>query len=363
MGYRIAVLGATGLVGRTLLRLLEEREFPADEVLALASERSAGSTLPFRGGELTVRRAEPAAFEGVELVLASAGGAVSRELLPEAAARGAVSIDNTSAFRMDEDVPLVVPEVNAHRIPDYRERRIVANPNCSTIQLVVALKPLHDAFGLRRVVVATYQGVSGAGAEAVDELFEESRAALGAEPFERRVFPRPIAFNALPQIDVFLDGGETREEWKMRVETPKILEAEVPLHATCVRVPVQVGHSEAVWIETELPVDPDAARELLRRSPGVAVVDRDGRRPAEPDYPTAAETAGTDAVHVGRIRHDPTRDGHGLAFWVVADNLRKGAALNAVQIAEGLVGLWERAGCRGTFEASARAHASAGSGG
>ena len=342
MGYRIAVLGATGLVGRTLLRLLEEREFPADELLALASERSAGSTLPFRGGELTVRRAEPAAFEGVDLVLASAGAAVSRELLPEAAARGAVSIDNTSAFRMDEDVPLVVPEVNAHRIPDYRKRRIVANPNCSTIQLVVALKPLHDAFGLRRVVVATYQGVSGAGAGAVDELFEESRAALGAEPFERRIFPKPIAFNALPHIDVFLDGGETREEWKMRVETPKILEAEVPLHATCVRVPVQVGHSEAVWIETERPVDPDGARELLRASPGIAVVD--------PGYPTAAETAGTAAVHVGRIRRDPTRDGHGLAFWVVADNLRKGAALNAVQIAEELLKLWENSGGKEELE-------------
>ena len=352
MGYRIAVLGATGLVGRTLLRLLDERDFPVDELLPLASARSAGSILPWRGGELTVRRAGPEAFEGVDLVLSSAGAAVSRELLPEAAARGAVSIDNTSAFRMDDDVPLVVPEVNGHRIPEYGERRIVANPNCSTIQLVVALKPLHDAFGLRRVVVATYQGVSGAGAQAVDELFEESRAALGAEPFERRVFPRPIAFNAIPHIDIFLDGGETREEWKMRVETPKILEAEVPLHATCVRVPVQVGHSEAVWIETEGPVDPDAARELLRGSPGVSVVDTNGRGPAEPDYPTAAETAGTDAVYVGRIRRDPTRDGNGLAFWVVADNLRKGAALNAVQIAEHLVRLWEEAGGKQEFEAS-----------
>jgi aspartate-semialdehyde dehydrogenase len=264
-----------------------------------------------------------------------------------------VSIDNTSAFRMDEEVPLVVPEVNAHRIPDYPGRRIVANPNCSTIQLAVALKPLHDAFGLRRVVVATYQGVSGAGARAVEELFEESRAALGAEPFERRVFPKPIAFNALPQIDRFLDGGETREEWKMRVEMPKILEAEVPLHATCVRVPVQVGHSEAVWIETERPVDPDAAREILRTSPGVAVVDGGGSEPAAPDYPTAAETAGTDPVYVGRIRRDPTANGHGLAFWVVADNLRKGAALNALQIAERLVGLWEGAGGKAELEARA----------
>lgn len=350
MTYTTAVLGATGLVGRTMLRILEERGFPADPVIALASERSAGTTLPFRGGELTVRKAGAQAFEGVDLVLSSAGGSVSKALLPEAAARGAVSIDNTSAFRMDDDVPLVVPEVNRHRVGDYRGRGIIANPNCSTIQLVVALKPLHDAFGLRRVLVSTYQGVSGAGADAVEELFEETRASLGAEPYQRSVFPRPIAFNPLPQIDVFLDDGETREEWKMRVETPKILEAPVPLHATCVRVPVQVGHSEAVWIETDRPVDPEAAREVLRASPGIEVVDRPGNPPGQDAYPTAAETAGTDPVYVGRVRRDPTVD-RGLAFWVVADNLRKGAALNAVQIAEELVGLWQEAGGKAAFEA------------
>jgi aspartate-semialdehyde dehydrogenase len=359
MGYRIAVLGATGLVGRTLLRILEERAFPAEEVIALASAKSAGTTLPFRqggdpeGGRLTVREATPEAFEGVDIVLSSAGGSVSKALLPEAAARGAVSIDNTSAFRMDDDVPLVVPEVNPHAIEGYRARRIIATPNCSTIQLVVALAPLHRAFGLRRVTVATYQGVSGAGAAAVNELFEETRAALGAEPFDRQVFPRQIAFNAIPHIDVFLnrqEGDDTREEWKMRVETPKILESPVPLHATCVRVPVQVGHSEAVWIETERPIDPEAAREHLRDAPGVEVVD--DPRSADPakTYPTAADAAGRDPVYVGRIRRDPTTE-NGLALWVVADNLRKGAALNAVQIAERLVELWDGAGGKAAYEA------------
>lgn len=349
MEQTVAVLGATGLVGRTILRILEEREFPATEVVPLASARSAGKTLAFRGRELVVREAVPEAFEGIDLVLSSAGGAVSQELLPQAAARGAVSVDNTSAFRMDEDVPLVVPEVNRHRIADYRARRIIANPNCSTIQLVVALKPLHDAFGLKRVTVATYQGVSGAGAKAVDELFEETRAALGAERFERKVFPRPIAFNVLPHIDVFRDDGDTKEEWKMRVETPKILEAPVPLHATCVRVPVQVGHSEAVWIETERPISAEAAREALSAAPGLEVVDDPRSGVPERAYPTAADCARRDSVYVGRIRRDPTIE-HGLAFWVVADNLRKGAALNAVQIAEELVALWRQAGGKAAYE-------------
>jgi aspartate-semialdehyde dehydrogenase len=356
MEHRVAILGATGLVGRTLLRILEERGFPAAEVVPLASARSAGSTLPFRGRDLRVREAVPEAFEGIDLVLSSAGAAVSRRLLPEAAARGAVSVDNTSAYRLDEDVPLVVPEVNRHRIADYRARRIIANPNCSTIQLVVALKPLHDAFGLRRVTVATYQAVSGAGAEAVDELFEESRAALGAEPFERRVFPRPMAFNVLPHIDVFHDDGDTKEEWKMRMETPKILEAPVPLHATCVRVPVQVGHSEAVWIETERPIDPDAARAALAAAPGIRVVDDPRGGSPEAAYPTAVDCAGTDPVYVGRIRRDPTHE-RGLAFWVVADNLRKGAALNAVQVAEELAALWRGAGGKAAYEEPAAATA------
>jgi len=345
MTYRVAVLGATGLVGRTLLEILEQRSFPVGELVPLASERSAGGAVPFRGAEVAVRLAEPDAFEGVDVVLSSAGGAVSKELLPEAAARGAVSIDNTSAFRMDDDVPLVVPECNPHRIRDYVTRGIIANPNCSTIQLVVALQPLHRAFGLERVHVATYQSVSGAGAGAVRELLDETRHLLdredgtGESAFERREFPKQIAFNPIPQIDVFHEDGETKEEWKMRLETPKILEIPVALHATCVRVPVTAGHSEAVWIETERPVDPDAARAALRAAPGVEVID-------DPDtlaYPTAVDAEGKDPVYVGRVRRDPTTP-NGLAFWCVADNLRKGAALNAVQIAEGLVELWQREG-------------------
>jgi len=339
MAYRVAVLGATGLVGRTMLAVLEEREFPVTEVRPLASGRSAGRKVPFAGEELAVEEAVPEAFTGIDLVLSSAGGAVSKELLPEAARREAVSIDNTSAFRMEPDVPLIVPEVNAHRIPDYGEKRILANPNCSTIQMVVALKPLHDAFGIRRVIVATYQGVSGAGQKAVEELAGEIRATSDGKTYERRVFPHPIAFNALPHIDVFLATGETREEWKMRVETPKIMEAEIPVHATCVRVPVYFGHSEAVWVETERPITPAAARQVWAAAPGLEVMDD----PTTLSYPTAAETAGMDPVYVGRIRQDPTAD-HGLAFWCVSDNIRKGAALNAVQIAEGLVRHWQEHG-------------------
>jgi len=336
MAYDVAVLGATGLVGRSLLAVLGQRDFPAGRVTALASGRSRGRTVPFGDGALPVERAEPEAFEGVDIVLASAGAAVSEELLPAAAERGAVAIDNTRAFRMEPDVPLVVPEVNGHRVGDYSARRIVANPNCSTIQLVLVLKPLLDAFGLRRVRVATYQSVSGAGAEAVEELRRETASRLAGRDYQRRVFPRPIAFNALPHIDAFLEGGETREEWKMRVETPKILEAAVPVHATCVRLPVFCGHSEAVWVETEGPASPEEARRVLRQAPGVEVVDD----PQSLAYPTAAETAGSDPVYVGRVRRDPTVE-HGLALWIVADNLRKGAALNAVQIAEELVRLWE----------------------
>lgn len=340
--YVVAVLGATGLVGRTILAVLEERGFPVARLVPLASERSAGSTVRFRGEEIVVGCAAPEAFHGVDIVLSSAGATASREHLPHAVEHGAVAIDNTSAYRMDEDVPLVVPEVNPHRVADYRRRGIIANPNCSTIQLVVALKPLHDAFGVERVIVATYQSVSGAGARAVDELHGESRRVLAGAgegegaAYAGTVFPKPIAFNALPQVDVFLPGGDTREEWKMRVETPKILEAPIDLHATCVRVPVTAGHSEAVWIETARVIDPEAAREVLRRAPGIEVIDD----PAALAYPTARDLAGRDTVAVGRIRRDPTRP-NGLAFWVVADNLRKGAATNAVQIAEELVALWE----------------------
>jgi aspartate-semialdehyde dehydrogenase len=339
MRYRTAVLGATGLVGRQLLQILEQRKFPASEVIPLASARSAGSTVPFAGEQLPVREATAMAFEGVDIVLASAGGAVSEALLPAAVQHGAVAIDNTSAFRMNPEVPLVVPEVNGHRIADYRQRGIIANPNCSTIQLVVALKPLHDAFGLRRVVVATYQSVSGAGNAALAEMRTQSARSLRGEPPLADASTPPIAFNCLPQIDVFQPSGDTREEWKMQVETPKILEADIPLHATCVRVPVACCHSEAVWIECERPMEPAAAREALRAAAGVEVVDDPARRL----YPTALESAGSDAVRVGRIRRDPTVE-HGLSLWVVADNLRKGAALNAVQIAEELDLHWREAG-------------------
>jgi aspartate-semialdehyde dehydrogenase len=264
MSYRVAVLGATGLVGRRFLEILDQRVFPFGELLALASERSAGTTVRCGDALLPVRRAEPSAFEGVDLVLSSAGAAVSRELLPAAVQRGAVAVDNTSAFRMDPGVPLVVPEVNSHRIADHRG--IIANPNCSTIQLVVALKPLHDAFGVRRVVVSTYQSVSGAGQAAVEELHLGLGSTDRSAIIDRPLSSSSVAFNAVPHIDVFRDGGDTKEEWKMRVETPKIMEAPIELHATCVRVPVVHSHSEAVWIETERPADPEAARALLRAS-------------------------------------------------------------------------------------------------
>ncbi|MEM7350620.1 MAG: aspartate-semialdehyde dehydrogenase, partial [Acidobacteriota bacterium] len=271
MSYRVAILGATGLVGQTLLRLLEERAFPVRELVPLASQRSVGKPVRFAGDEIPVRLAEPEAFEGVDLVLSSAGASVSRELLPAAVERGAVAIDNTSAYRMDPEVPLVVPEVNPHRIADYGQRGIIANPNCSTIQLVVALKPLHDAFGVRRVIVSTYQSVSGAGQRAVDELVTDlgELDGTGAPPADRR---EALAFNALPKIDVFVDDGETREEWKMRVETSKIMEASIPLHATCVRVPIVLSHSEAVWIETEKAASPEEVRDVLRGAEGLVLV-------------------------------------------------------------------------------------------
>lgn len=339
MGYRVAVLGATGAVGREMIATLEARKFPVDELVPLASERSVGSYVEFHGDEVAVRLAEPAAFEGIDIVLSSAGGSISQKLLPEAAARGAVSIDNTSAFRMDPDVPLVVPEVNAHRIADYHRRRIIANPNCSTIQMVVALKPLHDAAVVKSVVVSTYQAVSGAGQKAMDELFEQTRGLFTQNPAETKHLPHRIAFNLIPQIDVFMEDGATKEEWKMRVETPKIMEAEIDVHATCVRVPVFYGHSEAVWVETERDVSPDEARALIEAAPGVTVVDE----PAEKRYPMPVDVAGEDDVAVGRIRRHPGRP-RTLAMWIVGDNVRKGAALNAVQIAERLVDLWQREG-------------------
>jgi aspartate-semialdehyde dehydrogenase len=327
---RIAVVGATGAVGPVVLEVLHERGFPAAEVAAFASARSAGSRVRFAGEELEVRELTPDALEGFDLALFSAGGSTSQRYAPEAVARGCVVVDKSSAFRMDAGVPLVVPEVN----PDAAEghRGIVANPNCSTIQLVAALKPLHDAAGLTHVTVATYQAVSGSGALAVEELRRQSQSVLDGEQPTASVYPHPIAFNVLPQCDAF-DGACTLEETKLVRETHKILgDTGIAISATCVRVPVWRGHSEAVWVETREPLGAERARELLARAPGVRVVDD----PATGAYPLPSQAVGTDDVLVGRIRDDSSRR-NGLSLWVVADNLRKGAATNGVQIAELLV--------------------------
>jgi len=337
MGYKIAVVGATGNVGREMLSVLEERAFPADEVIAVASSRSAGATVPFGDDELTVEDLETFDFEGVDIGLFSPGAKVSDIHAPRAAAAGCVVIDNTSRFRMEPDVPLIVPEVNADAIAGYSQRNIIANPNCSTIQMVVALKPLHDLARIRRVSVATYQSTSGAGRAAMDELFEQTRAIYMNEPFDRKKFTKQIAFNVIPHIDVFMDDGSTREEWKMVVETKKILDPAIEVIASCVRVPTFIGHGEAVHVEFERPIDQAEARAALRAAPGISVVDHR----ADEGYVTPEESAGEDPVYVSRIRRDPTVP-HGLAFWVVADNLRKGAALNAIQIAETLVKTYMR---------------------
>ena len=333
MGYKVAVVGATGAVGRELLRTLAEREFPADEVVALASERSAGKENSFGDDAvLAVRDLETYDFAGTDIALFSPGAKVSAVHAPRAAEAGCVVIDNTSHFRMDPDVPLVVPEVNAEAISGYSKRNIIANPNCSTMQMVVALKPLHDLATIERVVVATYQAVSGAGRSAMDELFNQTKALYVTEHKDPERFTKRIAFNVIPHIDVFMADGSTKEEWKMVQETKKILGAQIEVVATCVRVPVFVGHGEAVHIECERPIREDEARSVLMNAPGVVVVDErvDG------GYVTPMESAGEDAVYVSRIRSDPTV-ANGLALWVVSDNLRKGAALNAVQIAEVLV--------------------------
>ncbi len=333
MGYRVAVAGATGNVGREILRILAERDFPADEIVALASERSVGEELSLDDDRtVKVRDLGGFDFEGIDIALFSPGAAVSKIHAPRAAAAGAVVIDNTSFFRMDPEVPLVVPEVNEHAIADYAKRNIIANPNCSTIQMVVALKPLHDLATIRRVVVATYQSVSGAGRAAMDELFNQTRQIYMNDPLDKQAFTKQIAFNVIPHIDVFLEDGTTKEEWKMAAETKKILDPAIKVAATCVRVPVFIGHAEAVNVEFERPLDADEAREALRKAPGVVVVDHrvDG------GYVTPDECAGEDAVYVSRIREDATVE-NGLHLWIVADNLRKGAALNAVQIAEKLV--------------------------
>jgi aspartate-semialdehyde dehydrogenase len=333
MGYRIAVVGATGNVGREILNILDERRFPADEVVALASERSVGTTVSF--GEdnlLKVRDLATFDFKGIDIVLSSPGAKVSAVHSPRAAKAGAIVIDNTSHFRMDPDVPLVVPEVNPDAIKGYSKRNIIANPNCSTIQMVVALKPLHDLARIKRVVVATYQSVSGAGKDAMDELFEQTRGIFVGDTPQPKTFTKRIAFNVIPQIDVFMDDGATREEWKIEVETKKILDPSIKVVASCVRVPVFIGHGEAVNLEFERPITVDEARAALKAAPGLAVVDYR----LDEGYVTPAECAGEDAVYVSRIREDHTVE-NGLALWIVADNLRKGAALNAIQIAEELV--------------------------
>ncbi len=332
MGYKVAVVGAPGAVGREILAIMVEREFPADEVFAVASARSAGTTVPFGYQQLTVEDLEGFDFEGIDIALFSPGAKASDAHAPRAAAAGCVVIDNTSRFRMEPDVPLVVPEVNAEAIAGYRQRNIIANPNCSTMQLVVALKPLHDLACIRRVSVATYQSTSGSGTAAMDELFNQTRAVYANERVERAAFTKQIAFNVIPHIDVFMEDGATREEWKLAVETKKILDPAIEVFATCVRVPVFVGHGEAVHLEFESPITVDDARAALEAAPGITVVDHR----ADEGYVTPVECAGADAVYVSRIREDGTVP-NGLALWVVADNLRKGAALNAVQIAEALI--------------------------
>ncbi|WP_026379958.1 aspartate-semialdehyde dehydrogenase [Afifella pfennigii] len=332
MGYRIAVVGATGNVGREMLDILHERGFPADEVVAIASRRSQGTEVSFGDKTLKVQALENFDFSDVDIALMSAGGAISKEVSPKIAAKGCVVIDNSSAWRTDPDVPLIVPEVNADAISGFTKKNIIANPNCSTAQLVVALKPLHDKARIKRVVVATYQSVSGAGKEAMDELFDQTRAVFVADPIEAKKFPKRIAFNCIPHIDVFMEDGTTKEEWKMVAETKKILDPAIKLTATCVRVPVFVGHSEAVNLEFHEEISAKEARDILREAPGCLVVDKH-----EPGgYVTPYECAGEDATYISRIREDPTVE-NGLSMWVVADNLRKGAALNTVQIAELLV--------------------------
>jgi aspartate-semialdehyde dehydrogenase len=332
MGYKVAVIGATGNVGREMLNVLAERTFPADEVFALASRRSMGVEVSFGDQRLKCRDLEQFDFRGVDFALMSAGSAVSKEWAPRIAASGCVVIDNSSFWRYDPDVPLIVPEVNADAVAGFTKKNIIANPNCSTAQLVVVLKPLHDRAKIKRVVVATYQSVSGAGKEAMDELWDQTKGIFTTNPSAPKKFTKQIAFNVIPHIDVFLDDGSTKEEWKMMAETKKILDPKIKLTATCVRVPVFVGHSEAVNVEFEEPITADEARKILREAPGVLVVDK--REPG--GYVTPVECVGDYATFVSRIRDDQTLD-NGLSFWVVSDNLRKGAALNTVQIAETIV--------------------------
>lgn len=331
MGYRIVVVGATGNVGREMLNILAEREFPCDEIAVVASSRSTGMEIEFgdSGRMLKVQNIEHFDFTGWDMALFAAGSGPTKTYAPIAASQGCVVIDNSSLYRMDPDVPLIVPEVNPEAIDGFKAKNIIANPNCSTAQMVVALKPLHDRAKIKRVVVSTYQSVSGAGKEGMDELFEQSRAVFVGDPKEPKKFTKQIAFNVIPHIDVFLDDGYTKEEWKMVAETKKILDPKIKLTATCVRVPVFVGHSEALNIEMEEELSAEEAQNILREAPGVMLVDKreDG------GYVTPIECVGDYATYVSRVREDPTVD-YGLALWCVSDNLRKGAALNAVQIAE-----------------------------
>jgi aspartate-semialdehyde dehydrogenase len=330
MTYSVAVVGATGNVGREMLSILVERQFPVREVHALASRRSVGVEVSFGDDTIKCKDLETFDFSKVDFCLMSAGGAVSKEWSPRIGAKGCVVIDNSSAWRYDQDVPLIVPEVNADAIAGYARKNIIANPNCSTMQLVVALKPLHDRATIKRVVVATYQSVSGAGKEAMDELWTQTKGKyVPGQEYEPKKFPKEIAFNCIPHVDVFMEDGYTREEWKMMAETKKILDPKIKLTATCVRVPVFVGHSEAVNVEFEKPITAEEARDILREAPGCLVIDK--REPG--GYITPMEATGEDATYISRIREDATVE-NGLAMWIVSDNLRKGAALNAVQIAE-----------------------------
>jgi aspartate-semialdehyde dehydrogenase len=330
MSYRIAIVGATGNVGREMLSILSERQFPVGEITALASRRSIGVEISFGGGTLKCKDLATFDFTGVDFCLMSAGGSVSKEWSPRIAAKGCIVIDNSSAWRYDQDVPLIVPEVNADAVAGYTRKNIIANPNCSTAQLVVALKPLHELATIKRVVVSTYQSVSGAGKDAMDELWSQTKGKyVPGQEVEPKKFSKEIAFNCIPHIDAFMEDGYTREEWKMVAETKKILDPKIKVTATCVRVPVFVGHSEAVNVEFEKAITPDEARQVLRAAPGCLVIDK--REPG--GYITPVEATGEDATYISRIREDATVE-NGLALWIVSDNLRKGAALNAVQIAE-----------------------------
>ncbi len=333
MGYKVAVVGATGNVGREMLNVLADRRFPADEVYALASRRSIGTEVSYGDKTLKCRDLENFDFKGVDFCLMSAGSAVSKEWSPRIGAQGCVVIDNSSCWRYDQDVPLIVPEVNPEAIAGYRKKNIIANPNCSTAQMVVVLKPLHDFATIKRIVVSTYQSVSGAGKDAMDELWNQTKGKyVPGQEVAAHKFTKQIAFNVIPQIDVFMEDGYTKEEWKMLAETKKMLDPKIRVTATCVRVPVFVGHSESLNIEFERPISPEEAREILRNAPGVSVYDK--REPG--GYITPVEAAGEYETYVSRIREDATVE-NGLALWIVSDNLLKGAALNTIQIAEAMI--------------------------